>query len=161
VTLPAPDHLLDYRVGLLDALEAQPAEYARAVLAWPEAEWFTPRDGLGRGPHQMTAHVRDLEVLAYLPRLKQMLERDDAELIAFGSHHWTAPAYRPDEPLAEILRGWAEARAEMVRLLRAGPREIWSRRGFHAPSGWRTVQWWVEQAYRHARQHQADLAARP
>jgi hypothetical protein len=33
--------------------------------------------------------------------------------------------------------------------------------GFHAPSGQRTVQWWVERTYGHARKHLDIIRAAP
>ena len=71
----------------------------------------------------------------------------------FPSHDWSDGDYQPDEPMTHILTRWSQARAEVLDLLPAAADAAWSRTGFHAPSGLRTLQWWAERTYNHVSQH--------
>jgi len=153
----ALDQLLDYRARLLRRMEAQPAEFARVVAGVPEGEWHTPRAGGKRTIHLAAAHVRDLEAQAYLPRVRRILAEDRPELTPFAHHDWSADDYDPDEPMTAILERWSRARTELLRLVRPLGSAGWSRAGFHPPSGSRTLQWWVERAYGHARGHVEEV----
>jgi hypothetical protein len=155
------EQLWDYRARLLDRLEEQPAEFARVIAEVPEAEWHTRLAPAGPSRHQSMAHVRDLEVLAFLPRIRRIVAEDQPRLDAYPSHHWADTFYRPEEPMAAILTAWSAAREELVQLLRPLPNDAWSRVGFHPPSGNRTLQWWAERAFVHARDHLEGLRAAP
>jgi hypothetical protein len=150
---PALDQLLDYRARLLALLEGQPTAFATAVASVPEAEWHQRRDGAGRTPHLAMAHVRDLEAQAYLPRIRRILAEDRPELTPFAHHEWSADDYDAAEPMTAILESWSRARTELLALVRPLDSAGWSRAGFHPPSGSRTLQWWVERAYAHAKEH--------
>ena len=154
---PARDHLLDYRAELLARLERQPAEMAQVLAAIPEAYWHLRRPGLGRTVHRTLAHVRDLELLAFLPRLQRILQEDEPALAPFVSHDWSLRDYLPDEPLTAVLASWSQARAEVLNLLPEAAGSQWSRLGFHPPSGKRTLQWWAERIFTHAQAHMLEL----
>jgi hypothetical protein len=153
------DQLFDYRVRLLARLENQPAEVAALLAALPESAWHRPRGPAGRSLHQLVAHVRDLETMAFLPRLRRILNEDRPVLEPFPSHDWSDGDYWPGEPMTNILAGWAQARAEMLDLLPAASQTAWNRTGFHPPSGQRTLQWWAERIHNHAREHLLDAGA--
>jgi hypothetical protein len=150
---PALDQLLDYRARLVARLEQQPAELAAVVASVPEGEWHRRRDAAGRTIHLAGVHVRDLEAQAYLPRVRRILAADRPELTPFAHHDWSADDYEASEPMTAILQTWSQARAELLALVRPLDSAGWSRAGFHPPSGSRTLQWWVERAYGHARGH--------
>lgn len=152
---PAVDLVLEYRAALLARLEQQPAEFAAALAAVPAERWHDRRAADGRTVHLAAAHVRDLETLAYLPHVRRILAEDHPSLTAEAHHTWSAESYDPHEPMTHILRAWAQARAELVGLLRPLPAAGWGRVGFHPPSGNRTVMWWAERAYGHVRGHLA------
>jgi hypothetical protein len=154
---PALDHLLDYRSQLLARLERQPADMAQALAAIPEADWHLPRAGLSRTVHHTLAHVRDLELLAFLPRLQRILNEDQPALAPFVSHDWSLRDYLPDEPLTAVLASWSQARAEVLNLLPGPAASHWTRIGFHPTNGNRTLQWWAERIYTHAQAHLLEL----
>jgi uncharacterized damage-inducible protein DinB len=159
---PARDHLLEYRAELLARLERQPAEMAQVLAAIPEAYWHERPAGLSRTVHRTLAHVRDLELLAFLPRLQRILQEDEPALAPFVSHDWSLRDYLPDEPLTAVLASWSQARDEVMNLLPEADASQWSRLGFHPPSGKRTLQWWAERIFTHAQAHMLELrAARP
>ena len=123
------------------------------LAGFPEPEWFRPRSADGRSLHQLAAHVRDLEQMAFLPRLQRILSEDRPTLESFPSHDWSDGDYDPAEPLTRILADWSQARAEVFDVLPAPDHTAWIRTGFHPPSGQRTLQWWAERIYDHVRQH--------
>lgn len=151
--VPGFELLFDYRARLLDRLEQQPAELAQVIAAIPAPEWRLRCDQLGRSVHQIAAHVRALETLAFLPRIQRILTEDSPELVAYPSHHWADEHYAPDEPMTEILTEFSRARAQMVAWFRPLDAAGWTRAGFHPPSGARTLQWWAERSLNHAREH--------
>ncbi|MEP7357043.1 MAG: DinB family protein, partial [Anaerolineales bacterium] len=114
---PALDQLLDYRAQLLARLEGQPAELAQVLAAIPEADWHLRRPGLSRTVHRTLAHVRDLELLAFLPRVQRIQSEDEPVLAPFISHDWSLRDYLPSEPLTAVLASWAQTRAEVMNLL--------------------------------------------
>jgi DinB superfamily len=150
---PTLDLLFDYRAKLLALLDRQPSEVAARLAAIPEPEWYRPRGSQGRSLHRELAHVRDVETLAFLPRVRRILSEAQPRLDAFPAHDWSDGDYRPDEPLTGLLAGWSQTRAEVVDGLPPADSPAWSRTGFHPPSGQRTLQWWAERIYGHAREH--------
>jgi len=154
--------LNEYRARLLDRMERLPAQFAAVIAAMPEAEWWlrcAPGSGGGHTVHNLMAHVRDVETLAYLPRLRRILAEDEPTMPSFGSHRWSQADYDATEPMEALLSDYARAREEEVALLRDLPVEGWSRCGFHPPTGRRTAQWWMERALAHGLEHLADMRA--
>lgn len=150
--------LIEYRAELLKRLMAQPplvVQTLGAITQRPQAPADTPNQ-----LHFMVAHIRDLEGLAFLPRIRRILTEDRPELEAFASHRWSAASYDPTRPLPDLLREWQQLRADAVSVLQGLPAAAWSRLGFHPPSGWRTLQWWVERLYAHVREHVAEIDSR-
>ena len=151
--------LLDYRARLVERVERQPRAFAQAIAAMPEAEWWLRRAGDGRTVHALMAHTRDLEALAYLPRLRRILLEEAPTLPAFASHRWSEAEYDATEPMEAQLADYARAREEEVALIRDLAPAGWARSGFHPPTGRRTAQWWVERALAHGREHLAVIRA--
>src|SRR6185503_8749103 len=112
---------------LLDRLERQPAELAIVLAAIPEADWHQRPGGLSRTVHRTLAHVRDLELLAFLPRVQRILDEDEPTLAPFVSHDWTLRDYLPDEPLTAVLASWSQARTEVLNLLPGPAASQWTR----------------------------------
>ncbi len=156
---PVLDHLYDYRARLVTRLESQPAEVAARLAAIPEPDWYRRRGADGRSLHRILAHVRDVETLAFWPRLRRIVTEERPVLTPFPTHDWSDGDYRPGEPLTDILAGWSQTRAEVVDWLPPPASPAWSRVGFHPPSGQRTLQWWVERIYGHVRDHLSFLGA--
>ena len=157
---PVFNKLLEYRARLLAELERQPAQVAALLAAIPEPTWHVPLRGpAGRSLHQLAAHVRDLETLAFLPRLRRIRREERPVLEAFPYHDWSDDSYRPDEPLTHILSTWSQTRSEVLDSLPPPSSPAWARTGFHSPSGQRTLQWWAERIYGHARAHLLELGA--
>ncbi len=154
---PLMKQLLEYRALLLDRLARQSAELAEAITIVPAAGQHQRRVADGYTLHQILAHIRDLELLAFVPRLRRLLMEDHPVLDAFPSHHWSEADYQPDEATGKILNDFAQAREAALALLRLLPPEGWNRAGFHPPSGPRTAQWWAERMYVHAQEHLDEM----
>ena len=127
------------------------------INAVPVARQHQGRDEDGYTLHQILAHIRDLEVLAFVPRLRRILMEDNPALDAFPSHHWSDADYQSDEATDKILSDFSQAREAALALLRPLPPEGWNRAGFHPPSGPRTAQWWAERMYIHAQEHLEEI----
>ena len=147
------EEILGYRVKLLERLRDQPLELAQTINAIPEAEWQRRQDATGRNIHQVVAHMRDLEVQAFLPRFRRILMEENPFLKPFSTHTWSADDHQPAEPMAKMLADFTRAREEVLQLTRPLVPADWSRTGFHPPSGRRTAQWWAERIYVHAQDH--------
>ena len=153
------EQLLDYRTRLLETFERLPSGLATSIAAIPETEWHARRAPDGQTIHALMAHIRDLETLAYLPRLRRILAEDEPTLVAFPSHQWSEADYDPAEPMETLLAEYARAREEEMELIRRLDSAGWSRAGFHPPTGWRTAQWWVERALAHTVEHLEEIRA--
>lgn len=154
------EQLRIYRLQLLERLEQQPREFAALLATLPEPEWHTRRLPDGATLHQVAVHLRDAEAHAFWPRARRILLEERPQLEPFPSHRWSldpAHGYRADEPLAEIVATFTRARQEVVAALRPITPEGWSRVGVHPPSGPRTLLWWAERMYNHARGHLDDM----
>lgn len=152
------DQIYEYRARLLTRLAEQPAEFAELVALIPNAEWHNHRAPDGATLHQLAAHFRDAEGLAFWPRVQRILVEDFPHLDPFPHHRWSVEAqYRADEPVAAILASFTLTRADVVERLRPLDPDTWTRAGFHPPSGPRTLQFWVERLYTHARDHLAEI----
>lgn len=152
------EQLREYRVILLDRLTHQPDEFATLLAALPEPEWHVRRDDDGTTPHQLAAHIRDAEVMTFLPRFYRILSEERPHLEQFPTHRWSLEnGYRRDEPLAGILAEFRRCRVEAVARMHTLTADEWNRIGVHPPSGPRTAQWWAERMYTHARNHLAEI----
>ncbi|MGQ0602559.1 MAG: DinB family protein [Anaerolineales bacterium] len=152
------EQLREYRVILLNRLTQQPEEFAALLAALPEPEWHVRRNDDGTTLHQLAAHLRDAEVVAFLPRFYRILSEERPHLERFPHHRWSLEnGYRRDEPLARILAEFRQHRAEAVARMRTLTADEWNRVGVHPPSGPRTAQWWAERIYTHVRNHLAEM----
>ena len=151
--------LFEYRALLLERLERQPAEFAALARTLPPAEWHTRRVADGATCHQIIVHVRDAEGLAYWPRIRRILAEAEPHLDPFPHHRWSLENYEQAAAAADVLADFARARQAGLAVLRTLTPAEWTRVGFHPPSGPRTLQWWVERLYTHARNHLTELRA--
>jgi DinB superfamily len=149
----------DYRARLIARFEQLPTVFARTIAGIPEADWWLRRGPDGRNIHATMVHVRDLEVQAFLPRLRRILAETEPTLTAFPSHRWTDDEYDSTEPMEGLLADYARACDDSLALIRDLPQAGWARRGFHPPTGWRTAQWWVERALAHGLEHLTEIRA--
>lgn len=153
--------ILEYRLRLLERLEQQMADYVVLGATVPEAEWHTRTTPYGLTWHKVLARVRAAEAGAFIPRINQILDEDTPRLEAYTEENWVDTGYQMDEPLTSLLDDVTHQRRVLLTRLHTLSSEAWARRGFHAPSGLRTTQWWTEQMYLHANRYLNDLRGGP
>jgi len=144
--------LLEYRVKLIDQLEAAAQEFRSVCLAVPN-----PNKPLGDedwNTHQIAVHTRDTETLVYGLRIRQTLEEDRPVFQNFDGETWMAEHYNRDEPLVSILDELTASVKTTTALLKDLPLDAWSRESSHEIyGGGFTLQTWVERDLAHIREH--------
>jgi uncharacterized damage-inducible protein DinB len=153
------EELQAYRQALLQAFEGQVEALRRAARARDGAAWHQPLEAGGWSAHQVLAHVRDTEVLAFMPRIERMLTENVPQLPNVDAEAWMAGHYDPDEAPEEMIEATAAARREAAARLQQAGTAGWSRTGIHPVRGERTVQWWVEYAVAHVAEHLEQIGA--
>jgi hypothetical protein len=97
------EELWAYRRRLLERHTAPVGELRRCLNGWPEDRL---RTAPGRGEwsvHQVAAHLRDVEVQAYVPRVHRMLAETEPLLQDFDAEAFMAGHYDSDEPIDQIV----------------------------------------------------------
>ncbi len=146
------NELSEYRAKLIDRLVAASREFREACLAVRDAR--APFDEDGWNVHQIAAHTRDVDKLVYGLRAQRTAGEDNPEFQNFDGDAYMAEHYDADEPLDEILNGFAKSVESLAGFLRALPAGAWSRLSRHAMlgSGF-TLQTWVERDLAHIEEH--------
>jgi hypothetical protein len=151
------EELWTYRQRLLERYAAQIGELRRRLSNWPQDRL---RTAPGRGEwsmHQVAAHLRDVEVQAYVPRVHRMLAESEPLLRDFDAEAFMAGHYDPSEPIEQVVADLEQARLGVRRVLAFDDGRAWSRTGRHPALGSRTVQTWIERAVSHFDEHLQGL----
>jgi hypothetical protein len=144
--------LLEYRLSLLDRMVDTAHEFRRACLAAGDA--YEPFNAEGWNIHQIAAHTRDVDKLAYGLRTRRTAEENNPEFQSFDGNAYMAEHYSASEPLNEILDGLVEQVESLVEMLRGLPDEAWARPSSHSTFGQGlTLQSWVEKGLAHIEEH--------
>ena len=143
--------LTEYRTKLIERLVSAAGEFREACLAAPDP--FAPL-GDGWNVHQIATHTRDVNALVYGLRARRTAEEDNPEFPNFDGDTHMAEHYNADEPLNEMLDGFAASIESLAKMLGELPMEAWSRTSRHAMlgSGF-TLQTWVERGLAHIEEH--------
>ena len=148
--------LLEYRTSLINRLVEAAHEFRSACLASKDA--YAPLEPGGWNLHQIAAHTRDVDKLAYGSRVRRTAVEDNPEFQNFDGEAYMAEQYSAGEPLEAILNelvGNIEGLAEMLRSL---PSEAWSRESRHSMLGrGLTLQTWVEKDLAHIVEHLGSI----
>jgi len=152
------EELKAYRARLIEQAGEQPARLKARLEAFGAGALHAPLEPGGWNPHQVVSHVRDVELHAFLPRIRSMLAEEQPLLPYFDEGEWMATHYDPHEPLEELLGAFAGARRDLLAALAAAGEAGWSRDGRHPTQGVRTVQWWFEYSVKHTEEHLRQLA---
>lgn len=144
--------LLEYRRSLLERLVDTAHEFRTACLDVKDP--FAPMDADGWNIHQIAAHTRDVDKLAYGLRARRSVVEDNPEFQNFDGEAYMAENYSASESLDEILRGLVENVEDLAEMLRDLPSEAWARLSSHSTFGQGlTLQMWVERDLAHIEEH--------
>ena len=144
--------LLEYRRSLLERLVDTVHEFRTACLDVKDP--FAPMDADGWNIHQIAAHTRDVDKLAYGLRARRTAVEDNPEFQNFDGDAYMAENYSASESLDEILRELVENVEGLAEMLRDLPSEAWARLSSHSTFGQSlTLQTWVERDLAHIEEH--------
>ena len=144
--------LLEYRNSLIDRLVETAHEFRSECLARKDA--YTPLESNGWTLHQIAAHTRDVDKLAYGLRVRRTALEDNPEFQNFDGEAYMAGQYSAAEPLEGILNELVESIEGLAGLLRSLPAQAWSRESRHSMLGrGLTLQSWVEKDLAHIVEH--------
>ena len=107
--------------------------------------------------HETLAHICETEREAFLRRAKRLTSEHEPSLENFDGEAWHTEHYNPQQPLAELLVDFADARGEMIKALEG--EADWSRDGFH--EGWQkrySIALLAEYTIRHTWEHLNQIA---
>ena len=142
----------NYRKQLISRLITRSEEFRMACLAVQDP--FLPVDEGGWNVHQIAAHVRDVDQLAYGLRAKRTAVEDNPAFSNFDGDDYAREHYSPEESLDEMLSGFVQSTESLANMLRQMPTEAWSRVSCHEKLGENlTLQLWVERALAHVEEH--------
>jgi hypothetical protein len=141
-----------YRAKLLKELVASAREFRKACLAVQDPS--NPLEKDGWSVHQIAAHVRDVDRLAYGLRTRRTAQEENPEFENFDGEAHARQHYARDESLAQILDGFVQSVESMADMLRALSPDSWSRLSRHETLGANlTLQLWVERSLAHIKEH--------
>ena len=144
--------LEEYRVNLLQRLEAAAQEFRAEVLAVQDP--YAPLKNGDWNVHQLAVHTRDTDQLVYGSRARRTALEDNPTFPVFDGEAYMAAHYDAEEPLSELLTGFVENVQALIELLRALPPKGWSRLSSHSTLGTGlTLQSWVEKDLAHIEEH--------
>jgi hypothetical protein len=153
------EELLEYRNRLIGRFAGQAEDLRLAIERFSQEALHSPLEPGGWTPHQVLAHVRDVETQAFRPRMLRILEQDHPTLEYFDEQAWMSEHYDAGEPIAALLAAFGKARESNPVLVKELPSQAWNRMAFHPHWGHRTLQWWVEYAVAHTDEHLGQLDA--
>ena len=139
----------------LRLLQQSADDLAREVAQTPpEARMWRAKEGEW-SVQECLAHLRDVERLVFLERVRRILAEERPLLPNFDETTYHREHWNPDEPADAILADYASARKEMVELASAAP--DWTRGGVHEMRGPITLAWQIDYALGHTWEHLSQI----
>jgi len=156
---PDMDELYEYRQDLMKRLVSVVDDLCAAAAVISSDGWHIPLEAGGWTPHQVLAHLRDIEAQSMAPNLRRILDESDPLLPAFDEDNLLEAHYSPDESPGEILEEYARLRSqELTWLPDAASVAAWNRTARQPCLGMCTFQWWVERSLACAEEHLRQLS---
>lgn len=152
-----PVRLTRGRMQLIDRLESAGQDYIWYLSILSEDEIKTAPGAREWSVHQIAAHMRDVEMNAFLPRIRRILKEEHPFVENFDEAEWNRSHYTPDEPLRKINAAFRTARRNVVRLLRSAAKEDWDNWAVHSAYGKISLDWLLEHDYSHTLDHLAQI----
>jgi hypothetical protein len=144
------------RATTLALLRQTAADLERELAQTPpdQALW-RPKDGEWSA-HECLAHLRDVERLIFLYRIRRTVNEDRPNLEAFDEVAYHREHWNPAEPAADMLADYLDSRREIIALLEAAP--DWSRHGLHAARGPVSLEWQADYTIAHTWDHMSQMS---
>ena len=144
--------LAEYRLNLLTRLEEAAKAFREECLAVPNP--YVPLESGGWNVHQIAAHTRDVDKFVYGLRVRRTALENNPEFPSFDGDLYMAENYNATESLRELLDELVRNVDALVELLRALPKQAWSRISRHTTLGSGiTLQTWAEKDLAHIEEH--------
>ncbi|MDX1378120.1 MAG: DinB family protein [Anaerolineales bacterium] len=151
--------LLEYRTHLIDRLASTANEFSDTCQAVKDVH--APLDENEWSVHQIAAHTRDVNELVYGLRARRTALEDNPEFQNFDGDAHMRERYDRNEPLNEILDGFAKNVEALCEFLKSLPVGAWSRESRHVTFGnGFTLQTWVERDLTHIEEHLEEIKGR-
>lgn len=146
----------EYRERLVHRLLEAANEFRAACLAVNDPG--KPIEKGGWNVHQLAAHTRDVDKMAYGARARRTLAEDNPLFPSFDGDAYMAQHYDPNEPLSHVLDEFAASIQSLAAELRKMPEGGWARPARHETLGSNfTLQTWVERSLQHIEEHLATV----
>ena len=149
------EELIEYRKRLIDRLNDAAKEFRAACLAVKNP--LAPIEA-GWNVHQVATHTRDVDKMIYGVRARRTIQEDNPLFQNFDGDAYMATHYDVNEQLQKILVEIVSSIAELTKMLRSLPNEVWTRESRHETQGAGfTLQHWVERSLAHIEEHLATV----
>jgi hypothetical protein len=143
---------------LIRRLEEAAAAFNHLSTNHPASTSWSDTDAEGWSAQDVTAHMRASDDIL-IPRVYQVLTRDNPPLPAFDERRWAEIAGYADVPpeahVGRIVIRWFE----LVQLLRGLSSDAWQRSGEHEVAGDITLESIVTHLVGHAEEHISQIDA--
>jgi uncharacterized damage-inducible protein DinB len=132
------------RKSHLETLAATPARLKAALKGVPR-KLLTQRPAPGKWSIlEIVCHLRDMEREAYLARYRRILGEDNPVLPDLDGDALALERDYNAQKLAPVLKDWATARRESLKLLKAVKQDQWQRAGIHEGVGRRSLEEYLQ-----------------
>jgi hypothetical protein len=149
------EELLEYRQRMVNKFAESGKLLETALLLINDPT--QPLEPGGWNPHQVVAHMRDVNRQVYIPRLHRIVEEENPLFEDFDGETWMTLHYQPREAMQELITEFGEQCLTNATWLRSLPIETWNRSGKHPTIGVHSLQWWVERLLAHISDHLLQL----
>ena len=152
------EELVEYRLDILAALEAEVPQLVQLAAGIPADAWHIPCENNWHTPHFTLSRLLLLEDQVFTIYIRRIVEENTPLLPLFDIDAWLAEHYVSATPAQAMLDQFTHLRTQQVTWLRNLPRQAWSRTARHPWWGMRTLQWWVELQLDYTRRHLQVIA---
>jgi len=141
---------------LIRRLEDVSTALNRVSAEHPSGDAWSLKDDEGWSAHDVLAHMRASDDIL-IPRIYQLLTRDNPPLPAFDERRWAEIAGYGEVPAEAIFARIVIRWFELMQILRRLPADSWQRSGVHEVNGEITLEQIVNHLVGHAEEHLAQI----
>lgn len=149
------EELLEYRQRMINKIARAPESIEAAIIRIKDHT--QPLEAGGWNLHQVVAHMRDVNLQVYLPRLHRIIDEENPMFENFDGDAWMEEHYQPRESIHKLSSDFKEQCNLTTIWLKNLPVEAWNRPCQHSSFGKHSLQWWVERTLAHIDEHLTQL----